>query len=337
MKTGEVLFIPADDVAKVLTVKDCLKRCEDTFRWVGEGKVDQLSPKGLWWGPPDGPYGWGHALSFPAYIEPLKIVGVKWLGAYRLNRKRGLPPVTAIDIINDAETGMPISILDGTSITAMRTAGHAGVGAKYLARKDSKVITIIGCGLEGRTHLMMMNEIFKIEQVRAFDIVEEAKFRFKEEMSEQLNLNIVPTDSAREAVKGADVICMVTTAKEPLVMEEWIEPGAHVCATTGFMDLDPNCAISFDKWVVGYYGRDLEWIEGEEVGKMSPDSFPYTKKDIYADLSTEIILGKKPSRQSDKERTIMTHLGMPAFDAAVAALVYEKAKEKGIGTVLKVF
>ncbi|GAH94304.1 unnamed protein product, partial [marine sediment metagenome] len=83
------------------------------------------------------------------------------------------------------------------------TAGHAAVGAKYLARKDSSVIAIIGCGLQGYTHLKMMNEIFDIEEVRAFDVIEEARERFKKEMSEELNLNIRACNSAREAVKGA--------------------------------------------------------------------------------------------------------------------------------------
>jgi len=94
----------------------------------------------------------------------------------------------------------------------------------------------------------------------------------------------------------------------------------------------------FDKWVVGWYERDLEWIEGVEVGKIGGlKDGQFTSKDIYTDLATEIVPGKKTGRGTDDERTVMTHMGMPALDAAVAALVYEKAKEKGIGTILKVF
>ena len=284
----------------------------------------------LWLSPQEGPYGLGVMQAFPSYIKPLKIAGNKWLGAYMQNKKRGLPVISAIDIINDTETAMPLAIVDGTSVTNMRTAGHAGVGAKYLARKDSRVIAIIGCGFEGRTHLKVMNELFNVEEVRAFDIIKEAKAQFKEEMSEELKLNIRAVDSAKEAAKGADVICMVTTAKEPVVKEEWVEPGCHVCATFGFNDLDPDCAVGFDKWVVGWYGRDLEWIEGAEAGKMGGLKVgQFTKRNIYADLATEIIPGKKAGREADEERTVMTHMGMPALDAAVAALVYEKAKEKG--------
>ena len=185
-----------------------------------------------------------------------------------------------------------------------------------------------------------MNELFKIEEVRAFDIVPELKDKFKKEMSERLGLNIKTFDSVREVVKGTDVICMVTNSVEPILMEEWVEPGCHVCATAIFSDTDPNCAVKFDKWVVGWYGRDLTWVDGEEKGKLggrTPAIYNYTRKNVYADLATEIMPGKKPGRESEKERTIMTHAGMPALDVAAAALVYEKAKEKGIGTILKVF
>ncbi len=340
-KPGEVLFLSRDDINIVLNAKDCLERCIDTFRWVWEGKVDQVNPVNLSLHPNEETeprYGFGALQAFPSIIHPLKVGGIKWLGVYRLNKERGLPSISAVDIINDIETSMPLAILDGTSITNMRTAGHAGVGAKYCARKDSKVISIIGCGNEGRTHLKVMNEIFQIDEVRVFDIVEKLRDEFKDEMSKELNLKIVSLDSAREAVKGADVICLVTTSANPVLMENWIEPGCHICATTGFRDLDPNCVLKFDKWTVGWYGRDLEWVEGSQTGKMGGLKVgQFTRKNIYADLATEIIDGKKLGRESSKERTVMTHLGMPALDTAVAALAYEKAKEKGLGTILKIF
>jgi len=338
---GEVLFLSRGDVERVLTAKDCLERCFNTFKWVGEGLVTQVNPVNLYLQPrdqPEPPYGHGILQAFPAEIKPLNIGGVKWLGGYRLNRKRGLPAISAIDIINDTETAMPLAIVDGTSVTNMRTAGHAGVGAKCLARQDSSVIAIIGCGNEGRTHLKVMNELFHIEEVRVFDVVTDMQDAFCEAMYEEVSVEPKVCDSVQEAAKGADVICVVTTATEPVLMEEWVEPGCHVCACTGFRDVDHSCATRFDKWVVGWYGRDLEWIEGSEAGKIGglrPGEF--SRADIYADLATEIIPQTKPARENDRERTIMTHLGMPALDAAVAALVYEKAREQGVGTPLRVF
>ncbi len=300
---------------------------------MGEGRVDQVNPVNLVFEPVSEVYGLGHVQVFPSYVKPLKVAGVKWLGGYKQNRKRGLPSISAIDILTDAETGMPIAIIDGGSITAMRTAGHAGVGAYYLARKDSRVVTIIGCGVEGRSHLRTIYGLFSIQEVRAFDVIQEVAEQFKYEMSEELKMKISIFGSVREVVKDADVVCMTTTALEPVVMADWIEPGCHVCATATFKDLDPNCAVEFDKWVIGWYGRDLEWVEGKERAKATP----YTRKNIYADLATEIIPGKKPGRETDRERTVMTHMGMAALDVAVASMVYDEAKDKESGIILKIF
>jgi ornithine cyclodeaminase/alanine dehydrogenase-like protein (mu-crystallin family) len=157
-------------------------------------------------------------------------------------------------------------------------------------------------------------------------------------MSDQTGLRIVPASSVEQAVSGADIVCVVTTASQPVLLEAWVEPGTHVCAATGFLDVDKRCARAFNKWVVGWYGRDLEWIEGPETGKiggLSPGDL--TKGDIYADLATDILSDRKPGREGPEERTIMTHMGMPALDVAMSSLVYDLAVEAGRGHVLGLF
>jgi alanine dehydrogenase len=337
LKPGEVLFLSKKEIEAVLTPRECLERCIETFKWVGSGEVDQHNPVSLWVSPPDGLFGSGFIQSYPAFVKPLKMAGCKWLGGYSKNRNRGLPVISAIDILNDAETSLPVAILDGAIVTAMRTGGHSGVGALHLARKDARCLAIIGCGAEARPHLKVMNEIFKLEEVRVFDIDRERADQFRSEMTEVLRLNIQPSSSVRTAIRGAHLICLLTSARAPVVFEEWIDPGACVCAINGFLDLDPNCATRFDKWVVGYYERDLEWVDGPEVGKNSPAVVPYTRKDIYADLATEIVQGKKAGRENPAERIVFTHHGMPALDVAVATLAYKKAIERGIGTILRMF
>ncbi len=151
-----------------------------------------------------------------------------------------------------------------------------------------------------------------------------------------IEASVAPTVEA--AVADADITCVVTTAPRPVLLEPWIPPGAHVCAATGFRDVDVACARAFDKWVVGAYGRDLEWITGDEVGRiggLGPDEL--SREDIHADIATDILQGKRPGREHPDERTIMTHMGMPALDAAVASLVYDLALEAGAGTWIEVF
>lgn len=325
----------------LLTPALCLERCFDTFRWVGRNQVEQANPVNLFVhdrSAPEPPYGHGVIQAFPAMIRPLDRAAVKWLSSFRKNPRRGLPAISALDLVTDTETGMPLALIDGTSVTNMRTGGHAAVGAKYLARSESETVAVIGCGNEGRTHLRMLHELFPIATVRAFDIDSGQLDRFAGEMGELLDVRVTAASSVESVVADADIVCVVTTSTEPVLMEHWVQPGTHVCAATGFYDVDKTCATRFDKWVVGWYGRDLEWIEGAEAAKLgvlSPGDL--TRADIYADIATEIMPGLKPGRETDHERTIMTHMGMPALDAAVASLVYDLAVARGLGTWMKVF
>jgi len=329
---GEVLFLSRADVTEVLEPGECLERVEETFRWVGDEAVEQVDPVNFWLDHEE--YGFGAVQAFPAHVEPLQAAGNKWLSAYVDNAQRDLPSFTGINVLTDTETAMPLAILEGQAITAMRTAGHAGVGAKYLARENASTLSIVGCGEQGRTHLLVMDELFDLEEVRACDIDSEARAEFVAEMDEDVGAAVAGYADASEAVPGADIVCTVTTADSPIVDEAWIDPETHVAATAGFLDLDPAYSRTADKWAVGWYGRDLTWIEGEEAGKFGPEDL--SEADVYADL-VEIMTGEKPGRETPEERTVMTHMGMPALDTAASHLVYERAIDTGVGTTLTLF
>jgi ornithine cyclodeaminase/alanine dehydrogenase-like protein (mu-crystallin family) len=330
-----MVVLDRDIVEEVLDAGPCLDRVEDTFRWVGEGKVQQSNPFDLEVSEHDDKYGLGMVQSFPSYVEPLEVAGHKWLGYLAGNAERDLPTINAVNMLSDADTTLPLALIEGQSVTAMRTAGHAAVGAKYLAREDSSVLTIVGCGDQGRTHLALMNELFDLERVHACDIDDDIRTGFIDNMSEQYDVDIEGYADAEAAVKGADVVCTVTSATQPIVREEWIEPGTHLAATAGFYDLEPTLSKEADKWVVGYYGRDLSWIRGEE-DNWTAEGYSLDEEDIHADL-TEVIGGEAPGRESPDERTVMTHKGMPALDTATMDLVYEEATDAGLGNSLSLF
>lgn len=340
---GEILVVSRQEVEELLTPAATLQRVLDTFAWVGTGQVDQTNPVNLWvhdrTAPgPEPPYGYGVVQAFPALIRPLDRAALKWLSSWSKNPRRDLPAISALDLVTDTETGMPLALVDGTSVTNMRTGGHAATGAKFLARPDSGRVAIIGCGNEGRTHLWLLAELFDLSHVALFDIDETAAAQFAAEIGDRLGVESSVAPSVESAAAGADITCVVTTALRPVLMEPWVPPGAHVCAATGFRDTDPACARAFDKWVVGWYGRDLEWITGEEVGRIGGlQHGQLSRADIHADIATEILQGTRPGRESAAERTVMTHMGMPALDAACAALVYDLALEAGAGTWIEVF
>ncbi len=340
---GEILVVSRREVEELLTPAATLQRVLDTFAWVGAGEVDQTNPVNLWvhdrTAPgPEPPFGYGVVQAFPAHIRPLERAALKWLSSWSRNPLRDLPAISALDLVTDTDTGMPLALVDGTSVTNMRTGGHAAVGARFLARPDSSRLAIIGCGNEGRTHLWLLAELFDVSHVALFDIHEAAAASFAAEISERLGIEATVAPTVEAAAADADITCVVTTAPRPVLMEPWVPSGAHVCAATGFRDVDAACARAFDKWVVGWYGRDLEWITGDEVGRIGGLAHgQLSGDDIHADIATEILQGRRPGRESAGERTIMTHMGMPALDAACAALVYDLALEAGAGTWIEVF
>jgi len=325
-KLGEVLFLSRDDIECVLTPKDALEICDQTFKWVNAGEIDQLNVGPLNMPRIEGYKGAPRFRVYPAHVKPLGAVGMKWLSVYPHNPPRRLPFSMAVDILNDFETSAPVAIMEGMSITSMRTAGFAAVGAKYLAKKDTEIIAVIGCGFEGRTHLRLMNELFKIKEVRACDMFPAVREMFCREMGEKLGLNIVPSKTIEEAVKCSDVICEVTTSENPTLSPEWVEPGQYIAASN-IWGAGPELMRMVDKWVLGNVERDLSWIEANPA---------YPKDSIYAGLD-EIVARKKPGRENDEEIILLTHHGMSALDISTMRIVYERALQKGVGTKLKLF
>jgi ornithine cyclodeaminase/alanine dehydrogenase-like protein (mu-crystallin family) len=268
----------------------------------------------------------------PAFVRPLNSTGIKWAAVYD-NQKPGFPTIGATVILNDVETGSPIAFMDGISITNMRTAGHSAVAAKYLAKKDSSTVALIGCGAEARTHLPALNELFPLKTVKICDIKPEAMVAFKQEMSESFSLDILPTKSVQEAVEGTDIICMLTTSLKPVLFEPWIPAGCFVSGVMGFYDLDAMITKKADKWVLGCRQSDQHLFveDGLNVGEgieMKP-----SMEDVYGDMG-EIVTGVKPGRQNKQERIVYVHAGAGTHDVALAKIAYTRAKEQGIGTTV---
>jgi len=230
-------------------------------------------------------------------------------------------------VLIDPETGRPLAIMDGTHITNMRTGAAGGIAAKYLARRNSKVIGIVGAGAQARTQLLALNEVFKIEEVRicARTIVECEKF--VRDM-EYLGLKFFIKNNVKEAVEGCDILVTATPVTQPIVKNEWITAGMHINAigadAPGKEELDPEI-LRRAKVVVDDYEQACHY--GELNVPFSKGIF--RREQIYAELG-EIIAGKKAGRTSDEEMTVFDSTGLAIQDLAAATLVYEKAKKLGL-------
>jgi ornithine cyclodeaminase/alanine dehydrogenase-like protein (mu-crystallin family) len=319
-----MLVLNKNEIKGLLAWSEIVSICEKVFEWIDAGEIVQEHMSPMYYSLREGHQAF--ALPFPACVKPLNVVGNKWGCGSPANREKGLPSFVASICLNDAETSMPLAFMDGESITSMRTAGHAAIGAKYLARPESETIAVVGCGAEGGSFLTVLNELFDIKKVNVVAKHLESAQRYAAGYGEKLGLDIEVFETPREAIGGADIICMCSSAAEPLVMDDWIMPGTHVAATRAFIDYDPKFSENADKWVLGNRETDSQWLKKPPFSRIKGLSID----SVHADL-VEIIAGRKPGRERDEERTIMTHMGMGALDIAVAYKVYERALSEGVG------
>jgi ornithine cyclodeaminase/alanine dehydrogenase len=322
MALSKILYLSREDVEAVdVSMDEIIQAITRMFEEKGEGRVEMPPKPGIH----PRPDAFIHAM--PAYIPSLGSSGMKWVSGYPENRKKGLPYIAGLLILNDPETGLPIAVMDCTWITGKRTGAATAVAAKHLARKDSSTVGIVACGVQGRGNLEGLAAVFKLEKVKAYDISPEIVRRYAEEMSEKLEVEIEPVAEVEEAVRGLDLVVTsgpILKDPEPSIEPGWLARGSFACP------------LDFDSY---WKGEALE-----EVDKLATDDFAqlqyYRDEGFfrqtpapYADLG-EIVTGKKPGRQSDDERTMSMNLGLALDDMATAILIYRKATEKGIGVEL---
>ncbi len=317
-----LLYLSRRDVeAMGLKMADIIAAVEGAFREKGEGRTEMPPKPGLY------PYPDAFIHAMPASIPALGAMGMKWVSGFASNQARGLPYITGLLILNDPVTGVPISVMDCTWITAMRTGAATAVAAKYLARPDSAVAGILGCGVQGRTNLEALHLVLPIRRVVAYDIHPEALASYARDMTERLGLPVIPVDEPRKAVSGADVVVTagpILQHPSPAIARGWLDEGGFACPLDFDSYWQPAAMHEADKFCTD----DLPQLRhAQEVGYFL-DIPP-----VYADLG-EVVAGRKPGRERAEERIISANLGIALEDMAVASLVYRRAVEMKAGTWL---
>lgn len=318
-----VLILTKSDIEEVLSMKDVIEIVEMAFvelqrstAILPQRATITISKVAGWMG------------VMPAYLEKMGSLSTKIVTVFERNLERKLPTIMATVILNSAETGAPLAIMDGTFITTMRTGAVCGVATKYLARKDSKVVGVFGAGVQARTQLMAVCTVRNIKRAFVHDIFEERANVYATEMSENLNIPI-ETGKPEDIVKESDIIITATTAKTPIFDGNLVNQGTHLNLIGSFKpdvrEVD-EVVIKRSKIVV-----DKKFAALEEAGDIiiPLKEGIITEEDIYAELG-ELVTGAKPGRTSDSEITLFKTVGLGIQDCAAAWLVYAKAKEKGI-------
>jgi len=302
-------------------MSEVLEAVEHAFKLHAEQKTTMPSKIYL-----DVPEKKGDFRAMPAYINGS--AGIKWVSVYPDNKDHGLQTVIATIILCDTDTGCPVAIMDGTHITDMRTGAAGGIATKYLARKDSSVIGIIGAGAQAYTQLMAIAQVLPlIREVKVFDLDHLISQRYAENMGDDLMINVHAVNSIEEAM-DADIVVTTTPSRIPLILKGYIKPGTHINAigadAKGKQELEVDL-LRAAKIVVDEI--DQASHSGEINVPLSQGLI--SVEDIYGSLA-EVVAGIKKGRDDDQEITIFDSTGLAIHDIICAKLIYEKAKEKGI-------
>jgi len=335
MSNGEVLFLTQEETIKAgaLDMSLIVPTMEKVFSL--HDKKDYVLPQKcvLRWGDIDSETTIGRINAMPGWIGgDFKAVGIKWIASSPRNPfKYNLPRASAVIILNDSQTLVPKAIMDGTAISAARTGANTGVAAKYLAKKDSKILGIIGAGVQSNTQLMAVHYIFPdLREIKIFDIDMKRAQTFASRMSEKIGKPIKVVKTAFGAVEDSDIFITATVTKEPIIKKDWIKPGVFY-SHVGSHECEFDAIMKFDKRIVD------DWSEikhrGVESLAVMYGQGMVTDSDIYAEIG-EIVNGKKKGRENDTEAIYVNTVGMGIEDVAVASRIYDSAIKMGIGKKL---
>jgi ornithine cyclodeaminase/alanine dehydrogenase len=310
----KTLVLTQQEVRSVLTMEAAVAAVERAFAAHGRGET--VMPIKVYLSLP------GYAGDFramPACFEGSS--GVKWVNAHPENPARhGLPAVMAMYILSDPSNGVPLAVMDGTFLTAVRTGAAAAVATKHLGPRAPKTIGFIGCGVQARMLLAAHRVVCGAFEAVGADLSAEAAARFAKEAGGRAG-------TLAEAA-GCDVLCTMTPSRGPVVAREWVRPGAHVNAmgadAPGKQELDPRILLEA-KVVLD----DIEQAsESGEVNVPLHDG-RYRRGLIHGTLG-EVVAGLKKGRVGN-EMTVFDSTGLAVQDVAVARVIYDEARRRGLG------
>ena len=325
MQFKKTLLLRRSDVEGLLSLHECIDAVENIFRLQGQEKIPASGVLGV------------KALGGGLHVKAGLLLGERNYLVAKLNANFpannahfGLPTIQGVIVVFDAENGVPLAILDSIDITIKRTAAASAVAAKYLARKDSSIAMICGCGQQGRAQLRAVLLVLPLTKIYAFDVNERAAINFKNELSPELKIGIEPVRDLAGAIQKSDVCITCTTANEFFVRKGDVKAGTFIAAVGADnehkQEIDP-ALIASAKVVAD--SLEQSCVIGDVHHAIAQGLM--RKGDVYAELC-EIVAGQKIGRAADDEIIVFDSTGVAIEDAVAAAAVYERALANGIGT-----
>ena len=322
----KVLIVNQSEIAKLLPMSECIEVMAQALATLARGEaIVPLRPV-LWL-----PQRVGALGMMPGYLGDIKAMGVKVVSVFPGNHGTEYDSHQGTVLLFETEHGRLLAMMDASQITAIRTAATSGVATHLLARDDATDLTILGSGVQARSHLAAMLAVRNIQRVRVWSRNPDHAQRFAESQSQKYDLAIEVADTVERAVTGAGIICTTTVAPEPILYGEWLEPGVHINAVGSSVaftrELDTAAVV-----------KSRFYIDRRESTVNEAGDFLFPKKEGAIDESHivgeigEILIGAVAGRQSDSEITLFKSLGLAVEDVASAYHIYKKATVTGQGT-----
>ncbi len=276
----------------------------------------------------------GHFNVLRGYIRPLGVAGVKVVGDFYRNYQVGLPSELALLNLFDPKTGVPVAIVDASDITDMRTGAITAIGAKHLARKNSKILGHIGARGTSYWNVRLLHSIFKFDEIRVHSRRPESRNAFAERLERDLGMKITVTEDWESCVRGADIVVEASRLEkpEPVLKTEWIKKGACVIPYGTMSAVELSLTDIMDKMVMDDWGQAKAGPFG--ALRAHVDSGRLSETTLHAELC-QIVAGLKPGRESDDETNLFWHRGLSLSDIALGAAMLAKAKTLGLGQQLR--
>jgi ornithine cyclodeaminase len=266
----------------------------------------------------------------PAFLEDPPALGTKLVSVYHGNAAKALPSHLATIVLHDPETGGLLAVMDGRYITEARTAAASAASAKHLARKDARVLAILGSGVQARSHAEALTRVRAFDEIRVWGRTPERAAALAADLAPHIRTRIAAVPSAHHAVDGADVVALTTASREPVLQRRWLRDGVHLCAVGACRpdqrELDTATVKDARVFVDSREGALAE--AGDLIIPMREGAIDASH--IVAELG-DVFGGRAAGRRDDAEITLFKSLGMAVEDVAAARLAFERASERGLG------
>jgi alanine dehydrogenase len=318
------LILKRSEIQKLMSFSEYVEAVEEAFRLYAQGKLAEPGVLDI-----SAQSGMFHIKGASMPVGEDLFVAVKINGNFPQNKRFALPTVQGAILLSDGIRGYPLAFLDSIEITVQRTGAATAVAAKYLARKDSKIAAIIGCGLQGRIQLAALKHVLPIQHAFVFDQDQQRAEEFSHIMSSDLEISVTKAPAISDACQNADVIVTCTTSRQALLNKDHVRDGTFIAAVGADshdkQELEPTL-LAKGKVVTDIReqcARIGDLHHAVAAGIMKVD-------DVHADLG-EIVAAIKPGRISRDEIFMFDSTGTALQDVAAAAIVYQRAIQQGIG------